>query len=126
MPLPKRSAAIVLRLVRLPIGSIKTNLGHLETAAGVAGLLKAMLVVKKGQIPPSLHFRNPNPHIDFEKLKLRVPTTLEPFPRRNGRAHRRRQLFRIRRRKRARNCRSPSAAPPEEAFQPFQASGHGR
>ena len=64
----------------LPIGSIKTNLGHLETAAGVAGLLKAMLVVKQGQIPPSLHFRNPNPHIDFEKLKLRVPTTLEPFP----------------------------------------------
>ena len=68
----------------LPIGSIKTNLGHLETAAGVAGLLKAMLVVKKGQIPPSLHFRNPNPHIDFEKLKLRVPTTLEPFPHATG------------------------------------------
>ena len=68
----------------LPIGSIKTNLGHLETAAGVAGLLKAMLVVKEGQIPPSLHFRNPNPHIDFEKLKLRVPTTLEPFPHATG------------------------------------------
>jgi acyl transferase domain-containing protein/SAM-dependent methyltransferase/acyl carrier protein len=63
----------------LSIGSIKTNLGHLETAAGLAGLLKAMLVVKHGQIPPSLHFRNPNPHIDFEGLKLRVPTTLEPF-----------------------------------------------
>ena len=42
----------------LPIGSIKTNLGHLETAAGVAGLLKAMLVLKYGQIPPSLHFTN--------------------------------------------------------------------
>ena len=68
----------------LPIGSIKTNLGHLETAAGLAGLLKAMLVVKQGQIPPSLHFRNPNPHIDFEKLKLRVPTTLEPFPNATG------------------------------------------
>jgi len=64
----------------LPIGSIKTNLGHLETAAGVAGLLKAMLVLKYGQIPPSLHFETPNPHIDFEKLKLRVPTKLEPFP----------------------------------------------
>ena len=100
----------------LPIGSIKTNLGHLETAAGLAGLLKAMLVVKHGQIPPSLHFRNPNPHIDFERLKLRVPTTLEPFPARNGRAHRRRQLFRIRRRKRACNCRSASATPPEEVF----------
>ncbi len=64
----------------LAIGSIKTNLGHLETAAGIAGLLKAMLVLKHGQIPPSLHFETPNPHIDFEKLKLRVPTALEPFP----------------------------------------------
>ncbi|MGH7936929.1 MAG: type I polyketide synthase, partial [Bryobacteraceae bacterium] len=64
----------------LPIGSIKTNLGHLETAAGVAGLLKAMLALKYGQIPPSLHFSKPNPHIDFEKLKLRVPVTVEPFP----------------------------------------------
>jgi acyl transferase domain-containing protein/acyl carrier protein len=64
----------------LPIGSIKTNLGHLETAAGIAGLLKAMLVLKHGQIPPSLHFKNPSPHIDFEKLKLRVPTEMEPFP----------------------------------------------
>jgi acyl transferase domain-containing protein/NADPH:quinone reductase-like Zn-dependent oxidoreductase/SAM-dependent methyltransferase/acyl carrier protein len=70
----------------LPIGSIKTNLGHLETAAGIAGLLKAVLVLKHGQIPPSLHFSKPNPHIDFEKLKLRVPTQLEPFP--NGTAER--------------------------------------
>jgi acyl transferase domain-containing protein/NADPH:quinone reductase-like Zn-dependent oxidoreductase/SAM-dependent methyltransferase/acyl carrier protein len=74
------------RSAPLPIGSIKTNLGHLETAAGVAGLLKAMLVLKHGQIPPSLHFSTPNPHIDFEKLKLRVPTELEHFP--NGTAER--------------------------------------
>ena len=45
-----------------------------------------MLVLKHGQIPPSLHFSTPNPHIDFEKLKLRVPTQLEPFP--NGTAER--------------------------------------
>lgn len=64
----------------LPIGSVKTNLGHLETAAGMAGLLKAMLVVKHGQIPGSLHFDEPSPHIDFDGLKLRVPTALEPFP----------------------------------------------
>ncbi len=51
---------------------------------GVAGLLKAMLVLKYGQIPPSLHFTKPNPHIDFEKLKLRVPTKLEPFPNGTG------------------------------------------
>jgi acyl transferase domain-containing protein/NADPH:quinone reductase-like Zn-dependent oxidoreductase/SAM-dependent methyltransferase/acyl carrier protein len=68
------------RLTPLPIGSVKTNLGHLETAAGVAGLLKAMLVVQHGRIPPSLHFNTPNPHIDFEKLKLRVPTAVETFP----------------------------------------------
>ncbi|MGB8168186.1 MAG: SDR family NAD(P)-dependent oxidoreductase [Chthoniobacteraceae bacterium] len=64
----------------LPIGSCKTNLGHLETAAGVAGLIKGMLVLKNRQIPPSLHFTTPNPHIDFAELKLRVPTKLEPFP----------------------------------------------
>ncbi|MDQ3545328.1 MAG: type I polyketide synthase, partial [Verrucomicrobiota bacterium] len=68
----------------LPIGSIKTNLGHLETAAGIAGLLKGMLILQHGQIPPSLHFKTPSPHIDFEKLKLRVPTVLEPFPEVSG------------------------------------------
>jgi acyl transferase domain-containing protein/acyl carrier protein len=72
------------RSTSLPIGSVKTNVGHLETAAGVAGLLKAMLVLQHRQIPPSLHFNTPNPHIDFEKLKLRVPTTVEPFPETDG------------------------------------------
>ncbi len=64
----------------LAIGSCKTNLGHLETAAGVAGLLKAMLVLKHRLIPASLHFTVPSPHIDFDTLKLRVVTALEPFP----------------------------------------------
>ena len=69
----------------LAIGSVKTNLGHLETAAGIAGLVKAALVLKHGQIPASLHFEKPNPHIDFTALKLRVPTTLEAFPKTGGR-----------------------------------------
>jgi acyl transferase domain-containing protein/NADPH:quinone reductase-like Zn-dependent oxidoreductase/SAM-dependent methyltransferase/acyl carrier protein len=68
----------------LPIGSVKTNLGHLETAAGVAGLVKAMLVLQHREIPGSLHFTSPSPHIDFEKLKLRVPTDTEPFPETDG------------------------------------------
>src|SRR3954467_3717314 len=72
------------RSTPLPIGSVKTNLGHLETAAGVAGLVKAMLVLQHREIPGSLHFTAPNPHIDFDKLKLRVPTETEPFPETNG------------------------------------------
>ncbi|HEY3900873.1 MAG TPA: SDR family NAD(P)-dependent oxidoreductase [Chthoniobacter sp.] len=68
----------------LTIGSVKTNLGHLETAAGVAGLVKAMLVLKRRQIPPNLHFETPNPHIDFSALKLRVNTTVEPLPEADG------------------------------------------
>src|SRR5256714_711870 len=72
------------RSTRLPIGSVKTNLGHLETAAGVAGLVKAMLVLQHREIPASLHFTTPSPHIDFAKLKLRVPTEVEPFPETDG------------------------------------------
>src|SRR6201993_880256 len=64
----------------LLIGSVKTNLGHLETAAGLAGLMKAMLALKHRLIPASLHFETPNPNIDLAALKLRIPTTLEPFP----------------------------------------------
>lgn len=68
----------------LPIGSVKTNLGHLETAAGVVGLIKGLLVLKHCQIPASLHFNEPSEHIDFKELKLRVPTSLEPFPKSDG------------------------------------------
>ncbi|MFL6538249.1 MAG: type I polyketide synthase, partial [Chthoniobacterales bacterium] len=64
--------------------SVKTNFGHLETAAGVAGLVKAMLVLQHRQIPASLHFKTPNPHIDFDKLRLRVPASVEPFPDTDG------------------------------------------
>ena len=60
----------------LPIGSAKTNLGHLETASGMAGLLKVILSLKNKAIPPSLHFNVPNPNIDFEADKLSVVTEL--------------------------------------------------
>ena len=59
----------------LPIGSAKTNLGHLETASGMAGLLKVILSLKHKAIPASLHFNEPNPNIDFEGDKLSVVTS---------------------------------------------------
>ena len=68
----------------LVIGSVKTNLGHLETASGIAGLIKAVLLLKHGEIPASLHFDTPNPNIDFAALKLRVPVASEPFPETGG------------------------------------------
>jgi acyl transferase domain-containing protein/aryl carrier-like protein len=65
---------------RCIIGSVKTNIGHLEAAAGVAGLIKTALALKHRQIPPHLHFQNPNPDIPFDELRLHVPTTLEAWP----------------------------------------------
>jgi len=64
----------------LRIGSVKTNIGHLEGAAGIAGLIKAALCVRHAQIPPSLHFEEPNPHIAFAERGLRVTSKLEPWP----------------------------------------------
>jgi acyl transferase domain-containing protein len=58
----------------LIIGSVKTNIGHLEAAAGVAGLIKAALCVERGKIPPHLHFKAPNPHITWEDYALSIPT----------------------------------------------------
>ncbi len=57
------------------LGSVKTNLGHLEAAAGIAGLIKAVLCLQHRIIPPNLHFHTPNPHIDWENLPVRLPTT---------------------------------------------------
>ncbi|MDR2669065.1 MAG: acyltransferase domain-containing protein, partial [Desulfovibrio sp.] len=64
----------------LYVGSVKTNIGHLEPASGTAGLLKAVLVLQQGRIPPNLHFTVPNPHIDFVDLNLRVPTRALDLP----------------------------------------------
>ncbi|MFD6231238.1 SDR family NAD(P)-dependent oxidoreductase [Streptomyces sp. NPDC060232] len=58
------------------IGSVKTNLGHLEAAAGIAGLIKLALSYEHGALPPSLHCAEPNPDIDFDGLGLRVQTSL--------------------------------------------------
>ncbi len=71
------------------IGSVKTNIGHLDAAAGVTGMIKTILALKHKQIPPSLHFKKPNPNIDFENSPFYVNTKLTPWqsngnPRRAG------------------------------------------
>ena len=64
----------------LLIGSVKTNVGHLEPAAGMAGLVKVMLAMKQGLIPKHLHFENPTPEIDWEQLPLQVTSEPTPWP----------------------------------------------
>lgn len=67
----------------IAIGSVKSNIGHLGPAAGIAGLLKTVLAIQHGQIPPSLHFDVPNPQIPFERGPFRVNNVLSPWPLRN-------------------------------------------
>jgi acyl transferase domain-containing protein len=62
------------------LGSVKTNVGHLDAAAGATGLIKAALAVERGEIPPSLHYAGPNPEIDFASSPFFVNTELRPWP----------------------------------------------
>jgi acyl transferase domain-containing protein/acyl carrier protein len=64
----------------LYVGSVKTNLGHLEAAAGIAGLIKTVLALQHAEIPPHLHLKRPSPHIDWKSSPLRVPVGREPWP----------------------------------------------
>ena len=71
------------------LGSVKSNIGHLNAAAGIAGFIKTVLALKYGMIPPSLHYETPNPKIDFENSPFYVNTKLkewkcEGYPRRAG------------------------------------------
>ena len=71
------------------IGSVKTNIGHADAAAGIAGLIKTVLSLEHKQIPPSLHFRQPNPKIDFNNSPFQVNSKLQKWesngiPRRAG------------------------------------------
>ncbi|PHH91148.1 hypothetical protein CDD83_1525 [Cordyceps sp. RAO-2017] len=65
---------------RLLMGSIKTNLGHLEGACALPGILKVVAALEAGEIPPTLGFKTPNPRIDFDKAKARVVADVEPWP----------------------------------------------
>jgi acyl transferase domain-containing protein len=84
-PIEMKALAAVLSQDRAPgddcaVGSVKTNIGHLEAAAGIAGLIKAALSLAHRQIPPSLHFRTPNPYIPFDEIPLRVQARLGGWP----------------------------------------------
>ncbi|MEU8872215.1 SDR family NAD(P)-dependent oxidoreductase [Streptomyces javensis] len=70
---------------RLPVGAVKTNFGHLESAAGVAGLIKAVLCLRHGKVPPVVHFRTLNPRIDLSGTGITVPTELMDWDRDGGR-----------------------------------------
>jgi acyl transferase domain-containing protein/acyl carrier protein len=68
----------------LVVGSVKTNVGHLEAAAGAAGLIKVILALTHGQIPPHLDLKGPNPHIPWNEVPVTVPAALIPWPAGSG------------------------------------------
>jgi thioester reductase-like protein len=67
------------------MGSVKSNIGHLEAGAGIAGVIKVALALTHEDVPATLHFQEPNPKIDLDRLRLRVPKRPEPWPRIEGR-----------------------------------------
>jgi polyketide synthase PksJ len=77
-----------LRPGSVAIGSVKGNVGHLSRAAGIAGLIKAVLALEHGELPPSLNFERPNPQIDFARSPFFVNTELRPWPPSPGRPRR--------------------------------------
>jgi acyl transferase domain-containing protein/acyl carrier protein len=85
-PLEVQAAAAVLGEGRnkdrpLVLGSLKSNIGHSEGAAGVGGLIKAVLALRHERIPKSLHFKEPNPHIPWSELPVKVASESVPWPR---------------------------------------------
>ena len=84
-PIEARATGTAYRRGRAPdrpllIGSVKTNIGHLEAAAGVASVIKTVLAMKRGLIPQHLNFRKPSPEIDWERLPLQVTATSTDWP----------------------------------------------
>jgi amino acid adenylation domain-containing protein len=69
----------------LRIGSVKTNIGHLEPAAGIAGLIKVVLSLRHRTLPPHLHFRRPNPHVAWDSTPIEVVASREEWTPANGR-----------------------------------------
>ncbi|MBI9089232.1 MAG: aminotransferase class III-fold pyridoxal phosphate-dependent enzyme [Desulfobacterium sp.] len=74
------------RQSKLLVGSVKTNIGHLEAAAGMPGLIKTILALEHRQIPPSLHFKTPSEHIPWTELPIEVVDGLRPWPKTKDKA----------------------------------------
>ncbi|MCW5298887.1 amino acid adenylation domain-containing protein [Herbaspirillum lusitanum] len=68
----------------LALGSVKSNIGHADAAAGVAGLIKTILALQHGVLPPSLHFSAPNPHVDFTAASISVVGAVQAWPAQQG------------------------------------------
>jgi len=68
----------------LSIGSVKSNIGHLEAAAGIAALIKTVLALHHRALPPSLHVERPTPHVDWAEIPIRIQVGLEPWPHQSG------------------------------------------
>ncbi|KAM0323503.1 hypothetical protein ACHAQA_008783 [Verticillium albo-atrum] len=79
-PLEAKAVANVFGEYGIYIGSTKPNFGHSEGASGITSVIKMMLALERGQIPPNNHFEIPNPKIPFEEWKLKVPVELTPWP----------------------------------------------
>lgn len=71
----------------LIISSVKANIGHLEPAAGIAGLIKAIQCLRHNAVPEQIHFHQPNPHIRWSDIAVRVPTKLTELPKKSARPH---------------------------------------
>ena len=103
----------------LLIGSVKTNIGHLESAAGIAGLIKVVLSLQHGMLPQNLHFENPSPHIPWDSLPVRVVDKAIPWQAERSAAPRRNEFLRVLRHQRPRPDRgSASASRDGEAPEP--------